>query len=480
MFALSMNYKSFISSAAILLIFTISMISGPGCANIVPPEGGARDTIGPVLLKVSPDDSTRNFNGRTIVFTFDEFVDVQNIQENLLVSPLPRINPSVDFKLKTVTVKIKDSLEANTTYSFDFGNAVKDYTEGNPVRGFTYTFSTGRYIDSLELQGNVILAETGKIDTTLIVMLHTNPNDSAVVKEKPRYIARLDSKGNFHFRNLPAKTFYIYALRDESGTYRYFGEKQLFGFADKPVTLQSKTDPVTLYAYGAAAAAPANPSGLNIGGNRKKISDEALDKRLKYKTNIVDDQQDLLSNFSMTFEQALRTFDSSKIKLYTDSTYIPVPVYQFKKDSTNKKIVLNVEWKENTLYHIIMDKDFASDSSGKKLLKTDTLSFKTKKLSSYGALKIKFRNLQMDKNPVLLFMLGETIYQSFPLAGPDFSKPLFLPGDFELRILFDNNKNGKWDPGEFFGKHKQPELVKPVERKISVKAAWQNEFEIAL
>ena len=68
----------------------------------------------------------------------------------------------------------------------------------------------------------------------------------------------------------------------------------------------------------------------------------------------------------------------------------------------------------------------------------------------------------------------------FPCNSNEFSQPLFVPGEYELRILFDENKNGKWDPGEFFGKHKQPEIVKPIERKITVKPAWQNEFEIAL
>lgn len=477
--------KKLIPFFLIIILISKIVVLNSGCANIVPPEGGPRDTIPPVLLKVSPGDSARNFNSKTIVFTFDEFVDVQNIQENLLISPLLKSQPTVDAKLKTVTVKIKstDTLESNTTYTFDFGKSVKDFTEGNPVRELTYTFSTGRYIDSLELEGNVILAETGKIDTTLVVMLHTSPNDSALVKEKPRYIAKLDSKGNFHFKNLPPKTFYIYALKDENGFYRYNGDRQVFAFADKPVIVQSKTDLVTLYAYAARPAAtttPVSTPSLNIGNRGRRLTTETEDKRLKYKTSLTANQQDLLTKFYMTFEQPLRSFDATKIKLYTDSTYNIVAAYQFKKDSTNRKLVLDVEWKENTLYHIILDKDFADDSLGKKLLKTDTLSFRTKKLSEYGSLKIKFRNLQMDKNPVLLFMQGETIYQSFPLTGPDFSQQLFLPGDFELRILADRNKNGKWDPGEFFGKHLQPEIVKPVERRISVKAAWQNEFEIAL
>ena len=463
----------------ILLISKIFVLS-PGCANVIPPEGGPRDTIPPVLLNVSPDDSTRNFSGRTIVFTFDEFVEAPNVREDLLISPLPKQFPDVGVKLKTVTLRIKDSLEANTTYTFDFGNAVKDFTEANPARDLSYTFSTGSYIDSLEFRGNVILAETGKIDTTLIVMLHTNPADSAVVTEKPRYIAKLDSKGNFVFKNLPPKTFYVYALKATGGSYQYF-EKDLFAFADKPVTVESNTLPVTLYAYqafkpvGTATSIP----NLSVGGTRGRPT-QAIDNRLRYQTSLVDGQQDLMTDFYITFEKPLRQFDSSKIRLYTDSAYNPVPSYSFTKDSSNRKVLLAVNWKENTLYHIILDKDFAQDSSGKKLLKTDTLSFHTKKLAEYGSLKIKFRNLQLDKNPVLLFMQGESIYRSFPLAGPDFAQQLFLPAEFELRILFDENKNGKWDPGEFFGKHKQPEIVKPVERKIIVKAAWQNEFEIAL
>lgn len=466
---------------SLLVIFVLKIVVlNTGCANIIPPQGGPRDSIPPVLLKATPGDSTRNFTGNKITFTFDEFVDVQSIQENLVVSPSPRINPSVDFRLNTVTVKLKDSLEPNTTYSINFGDAIKDYTEGNPLKGFTYTFSTGRYIDSLELTGKVLLAENGKIDTTLTIMLHTSANDSAVIKERPRYVAKLDGNGNFIFKNLPPKTFYLYALKDEGGTRRYFSDKQLFAFADKPVILNGKTVPVTLYAYAVKQSTlPLVPSGINIGGNRKGGGITA-ENRLKYQTNLNNNQQDLLGTFIMTFEQPLRLFDSTKIRLYTDSAFTQAAAYTFKKDTSNKKIQLNYDWKENSTYQIIMDKDFAQDSSGKKLLKTDTLTFKTKKLAEYGSLKLKFRNLDLSKHPVLLFVSSENILKSVPMTSADFSQTLFLPGEYELRILYDDNNNGVWNPGQFFGKHKQPELVKPVERKITVKPAWQNEFELTL
>ena len=464
-----------------LLIFLISKIPVlTGCANMIPPQGGPRDSLPPRLIKASPGDSTRNFTGSRITFSFNEFVELQNIQENLLVSPSPKINPIIDSKLNTVTVRIKDSLEPNTTYSLNFGSAIKDFNEGNVIKEFTYIFSTGNYIDSLELHGKVVLAETGKVDTTLVVLLHTSNADSAVVNERPRYLAKVDGKGNFVFKNLPPKTFYLYALKDEGGTRRYFNDKQLFAFANSPVTTQLKTEPVTLYAYASKPAALQTIlQSLNT-GNKKKATAESADKRLRYQTNLVNKQQDLQGNFIMTFEQPLRLFDSSKIRLYTDSTFDPAAAYKFEKDSSNRKLQLTVTWKENTLYHIILDKDFAVDSFGRKLLKTDTLNFKTKKLDEYGSLQLKFRNLDLAKNPVLQFILNDLIYKSFPLNGNSFSQSLFLPGEYELRILYDDNKNGKWDPGYFFGKHKQPEIVKPVERKITVKAAWQNEVEIAL
>jgi hypothetical protein len=464
----------------LLLVTIYQLVVLPGCANIIPPSGGPRDSIPPLLLKAEPGDSSVNFKGNKITFTFDEFIDLQNVSENLLVSPLPVVNPAIDFKLKTLTVKLKDSLEGNTTYTINLGNAIKDYTEGNPLNNFSYTFSTGAYFDSLELKGSVIMAETGKADSTLIIMLHTSADDSAVVKSKPRYITKADGKGNFVFKYLPQKTYYIYALKDEGGTRQYFNEKQPFAFADKPIEVKPKTEPVTLYAYAVKPTAPVAPAvTTSLGINRRNVAG-TTDKRLKYQTNLVNGQQDLLSEFIMSFDVPLRSFDSFGIKLYTDSAFNPVTNYRFIKDSTARKISLGQTWKENTLYHIILNKDFAEDSTGKKLLKTDTLSFKTKKLSEYGSLQLKLKNLDLARNPVLLFMSGETISKSYPLAGNEFSQKVFLPGEYELRILFDKNKNGVWDPGQFFGKHLQPEIVKPIERKINVKSGWQNEFEIAL
>jgi hypothetical protein len=362
-----MNYKRLISAAALIIFILISVINGPGCANIIPPQGGPKDSIPPLLIKATPVDSTRNFKTNKITLSFNEFIELQDAYQNVIVSPTQKSSPDVKSNLNTITVRLKDSLDPNTTYSINFRDAIKDFSEGNILKGFTYIFSTGAYIDSLELRGKVVLAETGKADSTLIVMLHTSADDSIVVKDKPRYIAMVNGKGEFVFKNLPSKTFYLYAMQDEGGTHRYFSDKQLFAFADKPVTAQLRPEPVTLYAYAGKPAEKTAATAITNAGNRNKPDAANADKRLRYQNNLSNNQLDLLGNLIFTFEPPLRLFDSSKIHFYTDTTFTPITAYTFEKDSLNKKIQLNHSWKENTIYHLVLEKDFAEDSSGKKL-----------------------------------------------------------------------------------------------------------------
>ena len=467
-----MNFRSIISFLGIASILSLSIISGPGCATIIPPEGGPKDTLPPVLRKADPGDSSLNFADKLITLSFDEYVDADNYQQQLIVSPVPASMPNVSRKLNTVTIKLRDTLEANTTYSLNFGNTIKDVNEGNIMKDFTYIFSTGTYFDSLEFSGNVVVAETGEIDSTLTIMLHREDKDSAVVNEKPRYVAKTDSRGNFHFKNLPPGTFYVYALKDEGGSYRYMNKTQLFAFSDSAVIVTPDKKAVTLYAY-AGKEPEIVPKASSTGRDKK-----STDKRLKFSTNLSGEEQDLLDKFVFTFETPLKNFDSSKVHFTKDSTYTPLAGNSWETDSTMKTVKLNYTWQENVLHHIILEKDFATDTLGLQLLKADTISFKTKDKKDYGKLTLRFRNLDLTKNPVLLFIQKNQIKKSFPISSTTFIQNLFLPGEYNLRILNDSNKNGVWDPGEFFGNRKQPELVKPIQRSINVKPNWENQFDI--
>ncbi|MGB8192815.1 MAG: Ig-like domain-containing domain [Chitinophagaceae bacterium] len=474
--------RQFFTRAVIIGIFSLFMLAEgiglAGCANMIPPSGGPRDSIPPVLLKATPGDSSRNFTNNRITFVFDEYVEVSNIMENLIVSPTPKIAPFVEGRLRTVTVSLKDTLEPNTTYTLNFGNAIRDINEGNELKDFTYIFSTGPVFDTMQLSGKVFLAETGGIDSTLIVMLHTGMDDSAVVNERPRYYTRVDRDGNFRFQNLPPGSFNVYALKDEGGSKRYQSPSQLFGFANDPVKTGAGAPPIVLYAYREKADTRGGAtSGTATTGRSARAN--TTDRMLRITTNIENEQLDLLGNLEVRFSNPLKNFDSTKLK-FTDEQFNVIPSQSPVLDTSRKLLTFKHPWIGNTVYNIIVDRDFAEDSLGRKIPRTDTLNFRTRKEADYGSLKLRFLNLDMSKNPVLLFVQNEQVRYTHVFTGRDVNIRLFVPGEYELRILFDENRNGKWDPGEFFGKHRQSEKVQPITRRLTVKPNWDNEVDITL
>jgi hypothetical protein len=470
-----------------LLVFISALVFADGiglsgCANMIPPSGGPRDSLPPVLVSASPRDSSLNFTNYRITFVFNEFVEVNNAPMNLIVSPTPKNMPSATSKLRTVFVKLVDTLEPNTTYTLNFGNAIRDINEGNEFKDFTYIFSTGPQLDTISLAGKVILAETGGVDSTLIVVLHTNLDDSAVTKDRPRYYTRVNGDGTFRFQNLPKATFDIYALKDESGQKKYTSPSQLFAFADQAVNTATPSQPIILNAYREKAdtrgGSTTTTTGGATGGGRRDRT-QAQDRFLRLTSNIEADQLDLLGDLEIRFANPLKTLDTTKVR-FTDDQYNDLAGERITLDSTRKVLTFKYPWLGNTLYNVIVSKDFAEDSAGRKIFRDDTLSFRTRKEGDYGALKLRFLNLDLSKNPVLLFVQGEQIKYTHVFTDRNVNVKLFVPGEYDMRILYDQNRNGKWDPGEFYGKHRQPELVVPLSRKLNVKPNWDTEVDITL
>lgn len=462
-------YNTIIIIAAAGMVYLLSVIA-TGCAQIAMPTGGPRDSIPPVLLNANPPNKSIHFEGNRITLTFDEYVHLQDLQKNLLVAPTPKIIPNINSKLKTVSIKIRDTLQPNTTYSFQFGNSIQDINENNPVNNFTYVFSTGSYIDSLTFNGNVVLAETGKIDSTLIALLYKNLDDSAVYKEKPTYVARLDSSGKFQFKYVAQGDYHLFALKDESGQKMYNNPSQLFAFTDSVIHISDKVTPVELFAY--AEKETTKPSTSN------SINKKNQEKLLKYTTTLDNGVQDLLSPLGIIFTVPLKNFDSSKIKL-TDTLFKPVQTAEILMDTTFKRINIKNNWIEDTKYKLIIDKNFATDTLGAQLKESDTITFKTKAVREYGSLKLNFKNLEKIAHPVLQFVQNNDIVDSFKISSPTLTIKLFKPGEYELRILNDENENGKWDPGNYHLK-KQPEKVIAYPKKINIRADWDNESDVIL
>lgn len=448
--------------------FYIFSIIGSSCAQIGMPTGGPRDTLPPVLLKSTPPNGSTHFNEKKIVLSFDEYVHLDNLQNNLLVAPTPKLPPGIDYKLKTVTIKLRDTLQENTTYSIELGNAIQDLNENNPLRNFTYVFSTGAYIDSLQFDGSVQLAETGKVDTTILVLLYKNLSDSAIYKEKPRYIARLNSKGEFKFHHLASGTYHVFALKDESGQKIYNNPTQIFAFSDSAVIVSKDTHPQKLYAY-----AQEKPFVKPPAEGRSPA-----DKKLKYTVSFSGNIQDIISPIKLDFNHKLKNFDSLKIRL-TDTLFNPIRSAVVTIDTAHKEVTVKNNWTENTIYKLLVEKDFAKDTAGNELAKSDTIKFKTKKENEYGSIKINFKNLAKFKHPVLQFVVNNEVVNSFALTSPTWSVPLFKPGEYELRILDDTNQNGIWDPGNYHLK-RQPEKVYSITQPLNIRADWGNERDIEL
>lgn len=462
-----MTFRNVLFSLFLLLSVYIISIIAPGCAQIISPSGGPKDTIAPVLTSASPANGTLNFRGNRITLNFDEYVTVEQLQDNLLVTPTPINTPYVDYRLRSVTIRLRDTLATNTTYTIKLGNAIRDLNEGNPVPNFTYVFSTGPVIDSLSLPGKVILAETGGTDSTMFALLYRDLDDSAIYKRKAAYISRLDANGNFLFENLPSGSFRLFALKDRDNARTYNRPLEMFAFADTLIQIGANNLPVTLYAF--AEQKELSASAISKTGSTK-------DKNLAYKASGIPSQE-LTEPFFLDFNKPLTEFNPAAIMLMdTLNRRVAQPTVTL--DSTRRRVIINQQWPEETTFKLVVRNDLGKDSAGLILAKTDTLRFITKKAADYGSLTLRFSNKDYN-NLVLQFVSGNEVVYSSPLTGNIWTSDRFKPGEYSLRILTDQNNNGKWDPGNYPAR-KQPERVIAISQKIMVKANWENDLEIRL
>lgn len=459
----------------ILAFAAINLFTGTGCANIVPPAGGPRDSLPPVPVSASPKDSALNVSSQKISIEFNEFIELKNVFEKVLISPYPVKQPVIESKLRSLIIRLKDSLLPNTTYTIDFGDAIVDLNEGNILKNFQYTFSTGKSLDTNQLTGKIINSETGATDSTFFALLYRKQEDSTVAKEKPLYVTRVDSKGNFKFFNLPGGTFYVFALQDADGDKKYSQPTEAFAFLDSSVVVSTTTKPVLLYAYAEEKERPKTPPATDARGGKQGVA-----KRLLFTSNLETGAQDLLDSLELTYTKPLKFVDSSKISLFIDSIAL-VNNLRVKYDTLNKKIVLFTQWKPGSNYRLVLNDEYAADTSGLKPMRNDTLNFRTKSEKEYGSIRIRFKNLDLKKNPVLLLYENEKLAGSFPLSSNEWIRKMFKPGEYQVRILFDENKNNRWDPGNYFSKpRRQPEKVLNMNAKVPVKPNWENESTVDL
>ncbi len=221
------------------------------CAQISPLTGGERDILPPKIVEAMPINKAVNFNSDIIVLKFNEFVQIKDVANQLIINPKLKTEPEIEADGKTITIKIKKAeLLPKTTYRFYFGNAIADMHEGNILTNFNYVFSTANYIDTLRLSGTIIEEFNGKPIADMLVGLYDGNEltDSLCYKTTPNYYCKTNQNGEFVFENLPSNHFKVIAFTDKNKNFLYDGEIEKIAVRDSDLFLK-KDSSIKLNAF---------------------------------------------------------------------------------------------------------------------------------------------------------------------------------------------------------------------------------------
>ena len=507
------------------------------CAKRGNITGGAKDTIAPVLTASFPKNFSSEFKGNTIKLTFNEFIKLKDLKKQLIISPPlknePLLLPSTPSKI--ITIKINDTLQDNTTYSFNFGQSITDNNEGNAFNQFKYVFSTGKTIDSLAISGKVKDAYFKDVESFVSVMLYdvnANYNDSIVYKQTPRYVTNtLDSLKTFRLENLKAGKYLLVAMKDYNSNNKFDPKKDKIGFLKQFISVPNDTVyELELFKENSPFKAfkPSIASGnrllLGYEGNLK-LKENRPTITLKNKEQILSSvitqfpkkdslqvwykpiKTDSLSvtvalkNYSKDFSFKIKEQkrDSLQIKINQQGSLNPkerfvlesaTPLIQFDK---TKMSLINKQSKvipfttEYDAFMQLLYLDFKREADEEYQFKlaagavtdfyekeNDSLNFKINpnSLDNYGNVIVNLQNAK--RFPVLVELTnekGETKFASYTEKETTLDLGLIQPAKYTLRAIYDDNKNKMYDPGNFLAKQYAEEVIY-FSKEVEVRANW--------
>ena len=517
-------------------VFILVAVAIVSCAKRGSITGGAKDTIAPKIIGSFPKNFATGFNGKEIKISFDEYVKLKDINKQLIISPPMKSQPEISpyTASKFIKIRIKEDLLPNTTYSFNFGKSIQDNNEGNPYQQFKYVFSTGSYIDSLTLGTKVKDALEKNVDNYVSLMLYEvndKYTDSIVYKEAPRYVTNtLDSLKLVRFENLKQGKYRLIALKDANGNNKYDPKTDKIGFQKDLITIPNDT----LYelelfkeetAFKALNVAQASGSRFTIGyeGNPKDVSitvkkgtenlpflvsklpkkdslqvwfqaikgdslrvDVSKNKFKKtFALKIKEQKKDSISfscssigtlNFrdtvALNSNVAITKWDVSKIKLINkDSTEVK---FTTRYDDFNQKLLFDFKKEESEKY-ILKFLPGAVTNYNEKVNDTLLYQFSTNNYSEYGNLKVTLEHVK--RFPVIVQLTnekGEVQATGYSDKNLSLSFDLIDPKKYTLRLIYDDNKDKMWTPGNFL-ELRQSEEVIYYPKEIDVRANWDVE-----
>lgn len=256
--------KNVLGKSLRFLLSVLTVLFFFACANVVSPEGGPKDETPPQVIRSTPENFSPNFEGQEIRIFFDEFIQLKEINQKLLISPPMETPPEVKLKGRSVILELKDTLRSNTTYNFFFGDAISDITENNPIPNFQFVISTGPFVDSLSVSGQVNDAYTLEPAAGIYVMMYDNIYDSVPYLERPVYLSKTNKEGFFGITNMRTGQYMMFALEDLNSNFLFDLPNERIAFSDSlitPVYVEPRVNPAST-----AGDSIPSPSGESQGG----------------------------------------------------------------------------------------------------------------------------------------------------------------------------------------------------------------------
>lgn len=508
------------------------------CARQGSPTGGPKDEAPPRFMGSSPDTLSLNVdpNLKEIRIDFDEYIVLKDPSQQIVVSP-PLSSGTVFMPIGTarkyIQIKLDEPLEEGTTYNINFGNAIQDNNEGNTLPYFQYVFSTGNYLDSLEITGNASVLGQKKQSENLLVALFkidSTYNDSLILNKKPFYISRLDNSGSFKLNYLKPGRYQMVAFDDVVQNMQFDLGQERFGFVNEEIDLtDNQVIDIQLFdqlrPYKAQKAEQKGYGHLvfKFSGQPEEVEVEPLDfdfrtskisytaksdslnfwfkpsidtiaersKRLNFLVRHKENSDTLSVVYSNSQQHNLSVKEvnkgytpSRKVKLVTnypvskiDSGYISV-----KKDTIVLPFTIIADEKNENAFTLDFKIELASAYEVNLLPNAITdffgetndsikISFKTKTRNDFGNLRLTLQNKPEHPFWIQLLNNKDELIEEVYTTESSFEYKHLNPGEYYFKILVDENGNGHWDTGDFFSR-KQPERAIVYPAILNVRAMW--------
>ena len=505
-----------------LLFFFTTTILLWQCASIQSPSGGAKDLTPPEVMSSSPEQGKTNVTPSRIEIHFDEFFKLNDLQNELLISPPLNESPIISQKGKSLYIELNENLNPNSTYTFNFGKGIADYHEGNVLKDYSLVFSTGNELDSLTLSGKLQTCPLKTLPEEVIIGIYQKDSlrrDSTIYQQKPDYFTLAEENGAFQIKHIRSGTFELIAFEDLNANYQYDGATEQIAFYDSLINIGDSTE-FYLWLFQEKPELKLLESKANKNGRIHWAYNQTIDSVLinsdndtkfvhtikndsllvwplhyptdsfyissevayrldsilikpdslhKQKLNLTSSNQFLKESTSLKIQSdaPILAIDTSRIHLIADTTRI-----DYKVNYTDFELVFDFTHDNNQTFNLILSEGAVLSTYGNRN-DSINISVYSKEESALAALKV---NLLHSADDYFIEILKEEKIIDKIKAGEELIFKELLPSIYQLRLTLDSNNDGKWTAGDYF-ENSQVEKVIYYKEELKLRANWELEID---